>query len=122
MKKFSTINDNSLVFIPAIGMFYSMVTATFSVIISKQMDKPFTLIQAKIESLFNGDCTSLIQEFNLIEFQKLNNFIVESYEYKTSLEKHIVSMATRIAHDIKSPLQIIENLIKKHKNVKKLIY
>ena len=112
MKKFSTINDNSLVFIPAIGMFYSMVTATFSVIISKQMDKPFTLIQAKIESLFNGDCTSLIQEFNLIEFQKLNNFIVESYEYKTSLEKHIVSMATRIAHDIKSPLQIIENLIK----------
>ncbi len=112
MKEFSKINDNSLVFIPAIGMFYSMVTAVSSVIISKQMEKPFTLIQAKIRSLFNGDSTSSVQEFNLIEFQKLNNFIVESYEYKTSLEKHIVSMATRIAHDIKSPLQIIENLIK----------
>lgn len=116
MKEFSKINDNSLVFIPAIGMFYSMITAVFSVIISKQMEKPFILIQAKIKSLFSGDNTDSIQKFNLIEFQKLNNFIVESYEYKTSLEKHIVSMATRIAHDIKSPLQIIENLIKNQSN------
>lgn len=112
MKEFSKITDNSLVFIPAIGMFYSMITAVFSVIISKQMEKPFTLIQEQIQFLFSGDKTYSAQKFNLIEFQKLNNFIVESYEYKTSLEKHIVSMATRIAHDIRSPLQIIENLIK----------
>ena len=116
IKQLSKIENNSFVFIPAIGMFYSMITAVLSVVISKQMEKPFLQMQSTIKSLFDGDNKKDHKNTNLIEFQQLNNFIVESYEYKTTLEKHIVSMATRIAHDIKSPLQIIENLIKNQNN------
>lgn len=116
MRQFSTINNSSLVFVPAIGMLYSMGTAVLYVIVSKQMEKPFLQIQARIKSLFEENDKDSHTNINLIEFQQLNNFIIESYEYKTSLEKHIISMATRIAHDIKSPLQIIENLIKNNEN------
>lgn len=111
MKQLSIISDTSLVFIPAIGMLYSMITAIFSVVMSKQMERPFKLMQQNIQFLFKEDKNSINESFNLIEFQELNKFINESYEYKTALEKHIVSLATRVAHDFRSPLQIMENLI-----------
>lgn len=116
MKSFGSLTSEALVLLPAIGMLYSMITAIASVVISKQLEKPFILIQDKIRALFNGDIRASANEFGLIEFRKLDNFIVESYTYKNALEKHILSMATKFAHDIKSPLQTIENLIKNNKN------
>jgi|GEM_PF-5351002 len=110
---FSIINKMILIGLPPFIMIYCLVVIVFSRFMGNKFEKPFIRMQAKIQSLFAGRSDYYVETFNnIIEFQNLNDFITDSYQYKTSLEKHIVSTATRIAHDIKSPVQIIENLIK----------
>lgn len=117
------IPNKHLAIIPIIGMIYSMASATFSVLIVKHIEKPFIVIKNNISSLFYENTFPVSQELNLLEFKELQDFFVESYEYKKSLQRQVVSIASRMAHDIKSPILIMENIVKSieksnNKNIK----
>ncbi len=112
MQQFIKIKNYAFVFIPSSGMLYSIIVAVVSVIAIAQIEKLFLKIQSRITSLFSKNNNINHSEYSLIEFQKLDNHIVESYEHKKYFENTLISAATRIAHDIKSPIQIIQNLIR----------
>ena len=116
MKELDKVADSTLVIIPVIGMAYSMIAAVLSVIIGKHIEKPFLIIKDNILSIFSERKISNNHELNLLEFKELQDFFVESYEYKKYIQKQVVSLATRMAHDIKSPILIIENLVKDIEN------
>ena len=112
VKIFNHLNDNSFIFIPSLGMLYSTMTATIAIIISKKIESPFKQIQYNIQQLFeNNQFVSIYNDINIIEFQNLNKFIINAYNYKKSMEEHLISNAIRIAHDIKSPISIIKNAL-----------
>lgn len=116
MKEFKIIVENNFVFIPAMGMIYSLIAAILSVILGNQAEKPFLAMKENIYAILNNQATE--NEFKLIEFKELQDYLTETYEYITYFQKHVVSLATRVAHDIKSPILIMENLIKNWSNPK----
>lgn len=115
MKKFNIIVEDNFVFIPSMGMIYSLIAAILSVILGKQAEKPFLIMKNTIYEILNNNKVTENQ-FNLIEFKELQDYLTETYEYVVYFQKHAVSLATRVAHDIKSPILIMENLIKNCSN------
>jgi signal transduction histidine kinase len=111
MRELNILIEKNFVFIPSMGMIYSMIAAIFSVIAGNQMEKPFLIIKNNVTSLFEDKELSIKNELTLLEFKELQDFFIESYKYKIYIQKQVVSLATRVAHDIKSPVLIIKNLI-----------
>lgn len=111
LKGISTITDSILLFIPSLSMGYALLAAIFSVSMGKQIEKPFIIMKNNIASVLEDKQLIIHSDSSLLEFQELQAFFVESYEYKTYLQKQLISLATRVAHDIKSPILIMENLI-----------
>ena len=110
--KTNNISNASLSVLPVIGMAYSMVAAILSFIIGNIIEKPFLLFKNNMTSVFADRKLATDNGLDLIEFKELQDFFLESYEYKNYIQKQVVSLATRVAHDIKSPTLILENIIK----------
>ncbi len=115
MKEFNIIVEDNFVFIPSMGMIYSLIAAILSVILGKQAEKPFLTMKENIYTILNNNKVKK-NEFNLIEFKEVQDYLIETYEYITYFQKQVISVATRVAHDIKSPILIMENLIKNWSN------
>ena len=104
------------IFFPTLLVIYSLFVVYLAIAVGIMIESSFKNIQSNISKTFEGHLDNLTTYFKIAEFNQLNKYFIELYTYKTSLEAHIISMATRIAHDIKSPLQIIENLLKNQNN------
>ncbi|HMT02182.1 MAG TPA: sensor histidine kinase [Burkholderiales bacterium] len=115
MKEFNVIVEDNFVFIPSMGMIYSLIAAILSVILGKQAEKPFLAMKENIYTILNNNKVKN-NEFNLIEFKEVQDYLMETYEYITYFQKQVISVATRVAHDVKSPILIMENLIKNWSN------
>lgn len=112
MKNLGTVTNASDAYIPAIALLYSLASAIISVIAGKYIEKPFINFKKYISSMFANKKFLLDSENKYVEFKELQDFLINSYEFKNNMQEEVVSLAKRIAHDIKSPTIVLENIIK----------
>lgn len=96
---------------PLFFMAYSFFIITLSLYWGKSFEKPFKKLEGNIDLFVNhgcGDC--LDNKFKIDEFTLIQNTIINTFsaiEQRLFLFDHLNQFAIQIAHDIRSPLAIL---------------
>ncbi|NNM59442.1 MAG: GHKL domain-containing protein [Legionellales bacterium] len=112
----SPLEKTLFLILPSFIMIYSVLIVVLSNIIAQRFEEPFKKIEHNIEALMSKNDKSLLDDnFSIEEFIFLQKFIVEAFEVKEEkdrAQREIGSIATQVAHDIRSPLAAILMLSK----------
>lgn len=121
MKKFSIINEMFFIFFPTIIMNYSLIIVFISILIGNVLEHPFKKLRKNIEYLLiNNDKAKIDSNFSIEEFNFLQEYLMKAFEFreeKNKMEKRFGEIATRMAHDIGSPLSAMGTVVS---NLKKI--
>lgn len=114
IKQFATINEEFYVFFPTIIMVSSLIVALISIFIGRTVEKPLIDIQNDINNLLVNNNT--VDDFKIANSEQYSETQQIEQKIKTlillvnkqSKNAAIGILARDIAHDIKSPLSILQ--------------
>ena len=99
---------NPLYYVGLVGFFLIITTITFYAVISSIRKSIFS----DFNSLYNTTSKNEDQNFIFIEFGQIGDKLKEVFELmsKNETDRAIISMAKQLAHDIRSPLEVLKGL------------
>jgi signal transduction histidine kinase len=114
---FNLISVKSIESLPFLIMIFSLILIILSSYMGNIFDRPFKLIQQRIENLVTDSSQNHNAKVNyyISEFTLLEKFFVNTFtDYKAGVEerKNMVDMALQMAHDIRSPVSTLLMLAK----------
>lgn len=116
---FSLINQEVFLGLPLFIMIYSVIVVIFSLYMGKRFEAPFKQIANNIFLMLEDKENHINGNFSTEEFTFLQKSIMDSFKFRDERDKikHEFGMiATDMAHDIKSPLMVLNSAIN---NIKK---
>lgn len=102
-------NDQWLPILPAILVIYIVFAVFISSLVARKFTFPFQKMQDTIELFQRTEQIPAVEYKNLylFEFQQLQDFLIQAFsalQQKRSTEKACFDLASKVAHDIRSPL------------------
>jgi signal transduction histidine kinase/FixJ family two-component response regulator len=115
-------NINSQIFCTILVIF-SVLSALSSNLLAKRMYVPIKRIEKLVNAFMEEKQLSHLPkeiEFDILEIDKLENFINKSFAIlrkKSEVEKQLATISAQVAHDIRSPLAALQTIVKHTANL-----
>lgn len=110
----NVFNGNTFIMFPPFIAVYSIIIVGLSIIFGRKFEIPFKQIQSNIKNIMINNEREINNYFQIREFALLQRYFMETYSVKEKqeqLKRNLGDIASKVVHDIRTPLTVINNLM-----------